>query len=253
MPRLIIDTPDQRRLTFDGGTIRFGRRQDLELVLVDPTTMRPAPAMNNHVGSFVSVGEGWVLENPGVGTRPGTMFLYGIDVGPATAVAPGCRIDLSGAGAIVFAPGNYRLTYKVVGPAPPPRPPAREEGTGFVPTVTPIELSARMVDFLVALAEPELRDMRSGVRRGQKEIAALWGVKPATVAETLRAVRERLVEVGLMSAEDAERQNSADILARVAVIQRLVTYKDVVWADLRNPNGPRPAEIGPRFSPERRP
>ena len=114
-----------------------------------------------------------------------------------------------------------------------------------------LSLTARQVDYVVALAEPELRHTPSARRRQLDEVAALWGVRREAVEAALRVLRTRLVDAELLDARDNGQVGVSDLVARIAVSHALVTEADLAWADLYGPGGPRSAAQGPRFARRR--
>ena len=182
MRRLIVETPGQGRHAFDDGEVRFGRQPDLELPLVDPATLRPIPTMKRHVGTFILSGNRWSVRNDAAGSEPGRLLhVVGVSERSLVTVHPMTETSLKSGGAIVID-GDFTLRFAVTGaPLEPPRPSPSSD----IPTTEPlVKLTPRMVDFLVVLAEPELRGQPPGIRRSQSEVAELWGVTPRTVEDT---------------------------------------------------------------------
>jgi hypothetical protein len=243
---LLVETPSGERRELDGARpVRFGRSSDVELPLGDPGTGAPMPNMSRHVGTFRRTTDGWWLDTPaGEGVAsPRTVRVFGLAVTPVL-VPPGCSTQLRDAGTIVFPPSHYTLRFRVTGG---PATAAIVAPTGEPATAHPLELTPRQVDFLVALAEPELRQTPTAIRRSIPEVAALWGVKPNTVELSLRTLRERLCAVGELDADGNGRPGVTELLVRVAVELALVSHTDLDWAALDRPLGPRRAEDGPRF------
>ena len=249
MSTLLVETPSGERAELDGTRpVRFGRSADVELTLADPRTGDPMPNMSRHVGTFRRDGGGWWLDTPDdpAPAAARTVRVFGLDTSPVV-VGPGCSTRLRDVGTIVFPPSHYTLRFRVSGATEARALPTPSGGTA---TRRPLELTPRHVDFLVALAEPELRQSPSMIRRTIPEVAALWGVKPNTVELSLRSLRERLVEAGELDPDWNGRAGVTELLVRVAVELALVTPADLEWAALGGPPGPRRAEAGPHFRSE---
>ena len=246
MSTLLVETPTGDRCELDGSrAIRFGRSSDLELTLVDPGTRAPMPTMSRHVGTFRRTGDDWWLDTAGSGDGAGAraVRVFGLTANPVV-VPPGCSTRLLNAGTVVFPPANYTLRFRVTGAAATVAP---GHAAGEPVTELPLDLTPRQVDFLVALAEPELRQTPTAVRRSIPEVAALWDVKPGTVELCLRGLRERLSAAGEMDPDWNGRPGVTEVLVRVSVDLGLVTTADLDWAALDGPDVPRRAEQGPRF------
>lgn len=225
--------------------MRFGRSTDVELTLGDPRTGAPMPGMSRHVGTFRQAGDEWWLDTPDEAPPASsrTVRVFGLDT-TGVVVQPGCSTRLREVGTIVFPPSHYTLRFRVSG-APAVR--ALPRPSGEPATQRPLELTPRQVDFLVALAEPELRQSPTTIRRSIPEVAALWGVKPNTVELSLRTLRERLSAAGELDPDWNGRSGVTELLVRVAVELALVSPADLEWAALDVPPGPRRAEEGPHF------
>ena len=246
MPNLLIDLPtgDRRRIE-EHEVIRFGRDPGLEL----PLAGRDDRTMSRHVGTFRFHGDDWWLERPDPArpTRSGPLEVMAIDGSSRRAVPPGGASVLRGAGAITFPPRQFTLRFRVVGqPSTGGSPPGPDDEDGF--TVPVLSLTARQVDYVVALAEPELRHTPSARRRQLDEVAALWGVRREAVEAALRLLRSRMVDADLLDARDNGQVGVSDLVARIAVSHALVTAADLEWADLYRSEGPRTAAKGPRFA-----
>lgn len=249
MSTLLVETPSGERRELDGARpVRFGRSADVELTLADPRTGDPMPSMSRHVGTFRRDGGEWWLDTPDEAAPPSSraVRVFGLDAAPVV-VSPGCSTRLREVGTIVFPPAHYTLRFRVSGASETRALGGPSSGTA---TRRPFDLTPRHVDFLVALAEPELRQSPSTIRRSIPEVAALWGVKPNTVELSLRTLRERLVEAGELDPDWNGRSGVTELLVRVAVELALVSPTDLEWAALDGPPGPRRAEDGPHFRPD---
>lgn len=251
MIRLIVETPDQKRHAFDSGEIRFGRQPDLELPLSDPSTLRPIATMKRQVGTFLFAGDSWSVRNDAEESETGRfLHVVGASDRSRITVYPRTATRLGRGGAVVID-GEYTLRFSVPGAlAEPPRQPPSSD----VPTTRfPVQLTPRMVDFLITLAEPELRGQPPGLRRTQGEVAELWGVKLTTVQETLEDARNRFRQARLLLDVDPDRRqrarNQTEAMIHVALQRGVLTYDDLVWAALAGPEGPVSAASGPRFHP----
>jgi hypothetical protein len=243
---LLVETPTGERRELDGARlVRFGRSADVELTLGDPGTGAPMPNMSRHVGTFRRTDGEWWLDTPGEegAASARTVRVFGLATTPVL-VPPGCSTQLRDVGTIVFPPSQYTLRFRVSGAPAPPALPRPSAGSA---TERPLELTPRQVDFLVTLAEPELRQTPTAIRRSIPEVAALWRVKPNTVELCLRTLRERLSDVGELDADWNGRPGVTELLVRVAVELALVSHADLAWARLDDPLGPRRADTGPRF------
>lgn len=248
MTTLLIDLPSgPRRRVEEHEVVRFGRDPRLELALSSPDDR----TMSRHVGTFRFHGDDWWVERPEPRghARTGPMEVVGIDGSTRGSVQPGGASVLRGAGAISFPPRRYTLRFRVEGHRPAPHDPGgTTDDLAGGATMPLVSLTPRQVDYVVALAEPELRHTPSARRRQLDEIAALWGVRRETAESALRLLRGRLVDAELLDPRDNGHVGVNDVVARVAVAHGLVTVADLDWADLYRPAGPRPAAEGPRFS-----
>ncbi len=241
MATLLLDLPTGDRRRFDESPVRFGRHPNLELPLVDPATAHASPEMSRHVGTLRWMEGTWWVESPSNGR--GVLELLGID-DVATPVPPGGAVKLPRVGVLMVPPRGFPIRFRVEG--------GELDSTPVVPlggdaTRLPVALTPRQVDILVALAEPELGQHPTLVRRHLAEIGMLWGVKTGTVDSALREVRRRMVGAGLLDAVDGGKQGINDTVARVAVRTCLVSRADLQWANLHGEDGPRAAANGPRF------
>jgi hypothetical protein len=242
---LIVDVPAMcTRLRLEGDdSVRFGRDPDLELCLGQHLS-----TMSRHVGSLYRGTGDWWVDNPPV--APGVRGCI-IDLIAATGtrepVLPGHAARLRNEGRLYFPPKDFEIRFRVIS-ADEPLDQGEAEGEGTVGTEWAVPLSPRQVDYVVALAEPELRDVPGARRRHLPQIATLWGVSPAAVETSLRILRARLVKHGLLDADEDGRPGVNDTVARIAVRHRLVTVADLEWARLDGLNNPRPASSGPRFA-----
>jgi hypothetical protein len=252
---LLIDLPSgPRRRVEHHEVVRFGRDPRLELPLSGPEDR----TMSRHVGTFRFHGDDWWVERPEPGgrARSGPLEVMGIDGSGLRSVPPGGASVLRGAGAVAFPPRRYTLRFRVEGHRPTP---GRSGGgtvddpLGGATTMPVVSITARQVDYVVALAEPELRHTPSARRRQLDEIAALWGVRREAVEAALRLLRSRLVEAQLLEHGDNGQIGVNDVVARIAVSHGLVTMADLEWAALYRPGGPRPAAGSPRFARETTP
>lgn len=250
MTRLIVETPDQCRRAFDDGEVRFGRAPDLELPLVDPRTKQPIPTMKRHAGTFLLTGDRWSVRNDADNSESGRLlYVVGVSNRSRLTVHPNTQTHLNSAGTVVID-ADFTLRFAVPGA---PSEPSRPAPTSNVPpTEAIVTLTPRMVDFLVALAEPELRGHPPGLRRTQGEVAQLWGVTLWTVEETLEKARAKFREKGLLLDDGAKERQRAhsqtEAMVRVALHRGLLSYADLAWARLNEADGPVSAGGGPRFS-----
>ncbi len=242
MATLIVDLPSGERHRCDGDAdVRFGRYPELELPLVDPRTARPSPEMSRHVGTLRQIDGTWWVEAGESGHHD--LEVFGLDESSIPVPARGA-VRLPAVGAIVLPPRDFTIRFRVDGMTDlAPTPPLPGERTQL-----PVELTPRQVDFLVALAEPELRHKPTLVRRHIAEIGELWGVQRGTVEVALREVRRKMVAAGLLDRVDMNKPGINDTMARVAVRCGLITREDYRWAVLHNGDGPRPAKNGARFA-----
>jgi hypothetical protein len=242
---LLIDLPTgARRRVEEHEVVRFGRDPRLELALATPEER----TMSRHVGTFVHRGDDWWLERPETGrpARGGPLEVLTIDGSNRWTVTPGGACVLRGAGAVTFPPRHFTLRFRVEGAHPAGTPDDDpDDGNSTVPVVS---LTPRQVDYLVALAEPELRHTPSARRRQLDEVAALWGVRREAVEAALRMLRGRLVDADLLDVDANGQVGVSDLVARIAVSHGLVTEADLAWADLYRSPAPRPASQGPRFA-----
>jgi hypothetical protein len=244
--RLLVVTPDGREHQFNGADdVRFGRRLDLELRLVGG---KPAGAMSRHVGTFRFVDGRWRVRNePGPPGSRGNhkLWVVGLEA-PRVEVPAGGELPLPAAGVVMFPPGAYELPYRIDGARADSVPPTSDGvGTSF-----PISLTAAEVDYLVTLAEPELRGTPTRPHRMISEVAMMWGVDRDTVDAALRSVRRKLVGVGWIRNDDDGTQGITHVLVRLAVDEGLINLNDLKWAQLDASSGPRRAAHGPRFRSE---
>jgi hypothetical protein len=252
VPNLLIDLPSgPRRRVEEHEVVRFGRDPRLELPLAGPDER----TMSRHVGTFRFHGGDWWLERPEPDrpSRSGPLEVMAIDGSNRRSVQPGGASMLRGAGAVTFPPRQFTLRFRVEGQRP-----TSANGTGTrvdddddASTMPVLSLTARQVDYVVALAEPELRHTPSARRRQLDEVAALWGVRREAVEAALRLLRTRLVDAELLDPRDNGQVGVSDLVARIAVSHALVTPADLAWADLYGTDGPRPAARGPRFTRRR--
>jgi hypothetical protein len=244
---LLIDLPSgPRRRIEEHEVVRFGRDPTLEL----PLTGSDDRTMSRHVGTFRFHGDDWWLERPEPPrpTRSGPLEVMALDGSNRRTVPPGGALMLRGAGAVSFPPRRFTLRFRVVGQRPAPPPTGESGGADDGATMPVLSLTARQVDYVVALAEPELRHTPSVRRRQLDEVAALWGVRREAVEAALRTLRARMVDAELLDARDNGQVGVSDLVARIAVAHALVTPADLEWADLYRGAGPRSAAQGPRFA-----
>ena len=74
------------------------------------------------------------------------------------------------------------------------------------------------------------------------QVAQVWGVSVKTLDNTLQSLRRKIKEAGLVGAE------SADALVTFVIAHGLIRQADLDWAAIGEPEGPRPAGGGPRFT-----
>jgi hypothetical protein len=247
VPNLLIDLPSgPRRRVEEHEVVRFGRDPRLELPLAGAEDR----TMSRHVGTFRFHGGDWWLERPEAAqaSRSGPLEVMALDGSSRRTVPPGGASLLRGAGAVTFPPRRFTLRFRVEGQRPAPPVAGGHTAADHGGTTMPVmSLTARQVDYVVALAEPELRHTPSARRRQLDEVAALWGVRREAVEAALRLLRTRLVDAELLDTRDNGQVGVTDLVARIAVSNALVTAADLEWADLYGSNGPRSANQGPRF------
>jgi hypothetical protein len=251
LPTLLIDLPTGPRRRVDvHEVVRFGRDPRLELVLVPPQDR----TMSRHVGTFRFHDGDWWVERPAAAGRAGAgpLDVLDIDGTGRRSIDPGGAAVLRGAGALTFPPRHFTLRFRVegaLGVAGSDNDTTEDDDpAGGERTVPVVALTPRQVDYVVALAEPELVHTPSARRRQLDEVAALWGVRREAVEAALRVLRGRLVDAALLDPSDNGQIGVNDIVARVAVAHGLITPADLAWADLYRAEGPCPAAEGPRFN-----
>jgi hypothetical protein len=220
---------------------RFGRGPDVDIALGEHRT-----TMSRHVGTLYFGRGCWWVENPAKapGRRGTTIDLVMAD-GSCLPVFQGQEAQLHGSGRIKFPPGgqiDFRVVTRVHDTAPAEGLIEPADGTDPI-----MPLWHREVDYIVALAEPEIIGDPMLRRPHLSEVADIWGVQRKTVDANLLRVRQRLVEYKLLDGIEG-KSGENDVLARVAAHHRLVTVRDLAWARLHDPlKGPRRSDAGPRF------
>lgn len=198
-----------RRARFDpaaGGAVRFGRADDLELV-VTGRDGGPDRHMSRHVGSFRFVAGAWSLDNPAAARAGRSRAVLEVRAlsGVTTTVPPGASAPLPGVGEIRWRTTSrteYAIRYRYAGVTP-----AAVRGVAATsgPDTSQVDLTPREVDFCVSLAEPELFGSLRAHRLSLPEVAARWHVSLGTVEKTLRGLRDKLAAAGLVDFDGDQR------------------------------------------------
>lgn len=237
-PVLLLDLPDSTRLRFENGPVPFGRRPR-DGVHLPAADSGPAPVtMSRHAGTFSLRSGEWWVENSGAAY----LDIESTSSNGVVSVPRTVAVRLPSAGIIRIPPVGYEIRFRRAGPAAPDRRTSDGPRTARLVEVTP-----RQVDFLVALAEPELVGDVALVRRTIRDIAQVWSVQPITVERSLRDVRSRLSDGGLLPTDGPGRPGVSDVVARIVVKAAVIDLDDYVWADLHGEGVPRPSAHGPRF------
>jgi len=194
----------------------FGRAAD---IVLDDANLY----MHRICGVFDVAGDHWVLENCGASTPLSVVDVNGsrVQVAPAgTAVlnAP------SGAIRFVAGPTPYELLYEVEGQtASATGSEVAHDGVG--PTVNfGAYLTTKERHYLSCFARPWLKG--TGTKAPSfGEVAHLWGVSERTVEHTMRAVRKKMRESGII------RVDRIDELVEQVIAHGLLGVADVDAAD----------------------
>ena len=196
--------------------------------------------MHRLVGEFYWSGDLWWLRN--LGSRiPLTLISHD---GKRVELPPGAVQALSGGGGTVrFQAGrtDYELTYRGADSQLASSTAASLTGPGATLHID-LELTPREVDFLVVFCAPHLGQALGGAAPSYAVVAETWGVSVKTVDNTLQNLRRKIREAGLTGAD------SSDALASFVIVHGLVRQADLDWARINEPDGPRPASGGPRFT-----
>lgn len=182
--------------------------------------------MHRVCGEFrVDGGVAWLF-NRGSATRISVFAENGTRVD----LPPGERTTLSGpSGTVSFVAGPtpYELTYTLVGYEH--RTPLVSDG-GPDTFVFGAELTPREIDFIVAFARPRLEGGNDVLTYA--EVAALWGVSPKTVDNTLQGLRRKLKAGG------ARDIDSIEALVGHLLAHGRVGREHLEHADFDSPDGP---------------
>jgi len=212
--------------------LTFGRAGDLP---IDDNQY-----MHRWVGEFLLDGGYWWLANRG--SRIPLTLISGD--GKWVQLPPGSTQALAeGSGVVRFRAGqaNYELSYHGAPPGPGAASAPQEEG-GDQTLRFKIELTPREVDYMVSFCAPQFSQVANSSLPTYAQVAERWGVSVKTVDNALQNLRRKIREAGLTGAE------SSDGLAAFMLAHGLILQSDLDWAALDEPEGPRPAADGPRFS-----
>lgn len=212
--------------------LTFGRAGDL---CIDDNQY-----MHRWVGEFLHDSGYWWLANRG--SRIPLTLISGD--GKWVQLPPGATQALAeGSGVVRFRAGqaNYELSYHGAPPGPGSGAAPQDEG-GDQTLRFKIELTPREVDYMVSFCAPQFSQAANNSLPSYNQVAECWGVSVKTVDNALQNLRRKIREAGLTGAE------SSDGLAAFMLSHGLILQSDLDWAALDEPEGPRPAADGPRFS-----
>ena len=211
--------------------LTFGRSGDLEL--------DSNPHLHRLVGEFVQTNDEWWLRN--LGSR---LFI--------TLMTPnGTRVDLAPGGEhmistehgrvrVSVGQARYELEFELERSIRERFTSPSNESDGSTTDFRAF-LTAREIDFLVTFARPIL-DGTNGPLPTYVDVAAVWGVAPKTLDNTLQSIKRKMRNAKLV------RDEPLDTLVRVAISHSLVTTDDLDWSGLAAGQS-RTAAAGPRFRP----
>ncbi len=213
------------------GQLSFGRNAELSL---DPDN----GYLHRQAGRFRLIGDIWWLENKGSRLRLKMVSSDGsvIDL-HAGASSP--VLGDAGVVSLVAGPTRYEVGYWF-----------ERETSGFSLDTTGnivvgadtatygTALTPRELDFVVVLARNRLTG-QGGALPSQADIAEIWGVSKKTVDNTLQRLRAKLRD------RDVRFLDTTEMLVEYLVAQGYVSIRDLEWAALDSPDGPRPAAARP--------
>ncbi len=179
----------------------------------------------------------WWLRNLGSRIH---LTVHGSD-GGRVELPPGAVAALTAPlGRISFSAGptRYELEYQLSDQLAPGGAAALVVGEST--TQLGLVLTPREVDFLVAFARPLLLGLEAPSPT-YAEVAAVWGVAPKTLDNTVQAIKRKVRDAGL------GRDLPLDAIVRALVRQGLVTVDDLQWSNI-GVGPPRSAVSGPRFT-----
>ncbi|MEM7325113.1 MAG: hypothetical protein AAF531_18635 [Actinomycetota bacterium] len=207
--------------------LSFGRNADL---ILDPDNAY----LHRQAGRFKLIGDIWWLENRGTRLRLKMVSGDGsvIDLHPG-ASSP--VLGTSGTVSVVAGPTRYEVGYWLEAePAALTSDTTRNIRVGADTMTYGARLTPRELDFVVVLAHGRLTG-RGGPLPSHADIADIWGVSAKTVDNTLQRLRAKLRD------RDVRFLDSSESLVEYLVGQGFVTIRDLEWAAIDTPEGPRSA------------
>ena len=211
--------------------LSFGRNADLVLDSDNAYLHRQA-------GRFKVIGDIWWLENRGSRLRLKMVSSDGsvIDL-HAGASSP--VLGNSGIVSLIAGPTRYEIGYWTeADQSSPEAETLRGLDVGADTMTYGARLTPRELDFVVVLAAGRLTG-RGGPLPSHADIAYAWGVSKKTVDNTLQRLRSKL------RTNDVRFLDTSEMLVEYLVSQGFVTMRDLEWAALEEPNGPRTAAERP--------
>jgi hypothetical protein len=189
--------------------------------------------LHRQAGRFRNAGGIWWLDNRGSRLRLKMVSNDGsvIDL-QAGASAP--LAGLQGTVSLEAGPTRYELCYRIESGDPMRRDTTENVRVGDITATYGAALTAREVDFVIVLAQNRLTG-RGGPLPSQEDVATAWGVSKKTVDNTLQRLRSKLRASGV------RRIDTSETLVDYLVAQGFITIKDLEWARLEGPEGPRTA------------
>jgi hypothetical protein len=248
---LDVDLAGQRA-RFDpteAAPVRFGRAPGLELT-VEAETGDADLHMSRHVGSFRWRDGTWTLENPAAeapGKKRAVLEVVTL-TGSATSVPPGSSTPLPGVGEVRWrttSSTEYSIRFRFAGVSATA---VLSAAASTGPATAQVTLTPREVDFCVSLAEPELFGSLRARRPTLPDVATEWHVSLGTVEKTLRGLREKLVDTGMVDFDDDQRVRDKTARLAAAVVELgFLGLDDWRWAHDDDGASPRSSASGPRF------